>query len=80
MPEARLVIPDLAGKTLLVTGGSTGIGAAIARGFAGQGAKVAVGCHSSEAEAQAVVRGIHARAARRSSSGGMSRARRSATA
>ncbi len=57
-PGARLVIPDLAGKTLLVTGGSTGIGAAIARGFAGQGAKVAVGCHSSEAEAQALVRGI----------------------
>jgi len=26
--------------------------------FAGQGAKVAVGCHSSEAEAQALVRGI----------------------
>jgi 3-oxoacyl-[acyl-carrier protein] reductase len=37
MPEPRLVIPDLAGKVVLITGGSTGIGAAVARGFAGQG-------------------------------------------
>ncbi len=43
MPAARLVIPDLAGKAALVTGGSTGIGAAVTRGFAEQRAKVAVG-------------------------------------
>jgi len=52
MPAARLVSPDLAGKAALATGGSTGIGAAVARGFAEQGAKVAGGCHASEASAR----------------------------
>ncbi|PCJ84910.1 MAG: 3-oxoacyl-ACP reductase [Hyphomicrobiales bacterium] len=33
--------PDLAGKTVLVSGGGSGIGAAIVRGFAEQGAKTA---------------------------------------
>jgi 3-oxoacyl-[acyl-carrier protein] reductase len=51
MPPPRLVIPDLAGKAVLVTGGSTGIGAAVARGFAEQGAKIAIGYHASEAPA-----------------------------
>ena len=37
---AQLVVPDLAGKTVLITGASTGIGAALARGFAAQGARV----------------------------------------
>ncbi len=45
---------DLAGKTVLVTGASTGIGAAVAKGFAGCGAKVAIHCGSSLAEAEAV--------------------------
>src|SRR5271166_4425257 len=47
-----LVSPDLAGKAALATGGSTGIGAAVARGFAEQGAKVAGGCHASDASAR----------------------------
>lgn len=34
--------PDLAGKTVVVTGGSRGIGARTARAFAAQGAKVCV--------------------------------------
>ncbi len=45
---------DLAGKSVLVTGASTGIGAAVAKGFAGCGAKVAIHCGSSLSEAEAV--------------------------
>jgi glucose 1-dehydrogenase len=45
---------SLSGKTALVTGSSRGIGAAIARGLAQAGAKVAVHCASRRAEAQAV--------------------------
>ena len=60
MPPSRLVIPDLAGKAVLVTGGSTGIGAAVARGFAEQGARVAIGYHASEAPALAIKRVIEA--------------------
>lgn len=49
---------DLAGKRVLITGSSTGIGAAAARGFAEAGARVVVHGNSSKAEAQAVVDGI----------------------
>ena len=54
----KLVIPDLAGKSVLITGASTGIGAALARGFAQQGAKVGVNYHSSEEPAKALVKEI----------------------
>jgi len=60
MPTPRLVIPDLAGKAVLITGGSTGIGAAVARGFAGQGAKVAIGYHASEGLALALAKELKA--------------------
>ncbi len=53
-----LQIPDLAGKAVLITGAGTGIGAALARGFAAQGAKVIVHYHSSEGPARAVRDGI----------------------
>jgi NAD(P)-dependent dehydrogenase (short-subunit alcohol dehydrogenase family) len=37
---SELVIPDLVGKVVLITGGSTGTGAALAKAFAAQGATV----------------------------------------
>jgi len=53
-------ITDLEGKAVLVTGSSTGIGAAVAKGFAAQGARVVVHYNSSEQEAMAVVKEIQA--------------------
>ena len=37
MTASRLVIPDLAGKNVLITGGSTGIGAAVAEASPSRG-------------------------------------------
>lgn len=51
---------DLKGKAVLITGSSTGIGAAAARAFGRAGARVGVHCHSSEAQARAVVADIGA--------------------
>ena len=50
----ELAIPDLAGKAVLITGASTGIGAALARAFASQRARVGLHYNSSRAEAEAV--------------------------
>lgn len=49
-----LNIPDLKGKAVLVTGASTGIGAALAIAYAAQGAKVALHYNASKAAAEAV--------------------------
>ena len=58
MPFADLRIPDLAGKAVLITGASTGIGAALARSFASQGAKVGLHYHSSVDAAKEVAHEI----------------------
>ncbi len=55
---AQLSIPDLAGKVVLVTGGSTGIGAAAAAAFAANGASVMVHFNASRDAAEAVAAGI----------------------
>lgn len=56
----KLLIPDLAGKAVLVTGASTGIGAALARALGAQGAMVGVHYNSSAEAAQAVARDVQA--------------------
>jgi 3-oxoacyl-[acyl-carrier protein] reductase len=52
------ILDDLKGKRVLVTGGSTGIGAAVARAFGEHGASVAVHYNASKAEAEKVVADI----------------------
>lgn len=54
----ELKIPDLNGRAVLVTGASTGIGAAVAKALAAQGAKVAVHYNESAAAAEAVLADI----------------------
>ncbi|MGV8987936.1 MAG: SDR family NAD(P)-dependent oxidoreductase [Cypionkella sp.] len=53
-------IPDLEGKAVLITGASTGIGAALAREFAAQGALVGLHYNSSAEAAEAVAGEIEA--------------------
>ena len=60
-----IVIPDLRGKSVLITGASTGIGAAAARAFGRNGAKVAIGFNASRDEAERVAADVRAGAARR---------------
>lgn len=53
-------ITDLAGKAALVTGSSTGIGAAVARGYAAQGMRVAIHANANRARAETLAAEIRA--------------------
>lgn len=53
-------IDDLKDKCVLVTGGSSGIGAAVSRAFAAQGARLAVHWHANAGGAKAVADAIEA--------------------
>ncbi len=57
---STLTIPDLAGKSYLVTGASTGIGAAVARALGAQAARVAIHYNASGAEAEKVAAAVEA--------------------
>jgi len=54
MSFTGLAIPDLKGKSVLITGASTGIGAALVLGFAQVGSRVALHYNSSVDAAEAV--------------------------
>jgi 3-oxoacyl-[acyl-carrier protein] reductase len=58
MAEVAAIIPDLKGKAVLITGASTGIGAAAARAFGRNGARVAVNFNASREPAEAVAAAI----------------------
>src|SRR5664279_3029616 len=51
---ASVAYPSLAGRTVFVSGGASGIGAALVTRFAGQGCRVAF-CDIDDAAAQALV-------------------------
>jgi 3-oxoacyl-[acyl-carrier protein] reductase len=51
---------DLKGKVVLITGASTGIGAAAARAFAGEGSKVVIHFNASRGAAEAVAADVKA--------------------
>ena len=53
-----LRIDDLAGKSMLITGANSGIGAAVSRAFAGQGARLALHWNSNRAAAERVLEDV----------------------
>ncbi|MBD8065413.1 SDR family oxidoreductase [Devosia sp. PTR5] len=55
-----IVLPELKNKSVLITGASTGIGAALAKAFGAQGAMVGVHYNSSQGPAEAVAEAVEA--------------------
>ncbi|MSU88466.1 SDR family oxidoreductase [Rhodobacteraceae bacterium 2CG4] len=60
MSLAACRFPEFDGKSVFITGASTGIGAALARAFAAQGARVGVHYNASKDAAEALAREIGA--------------------
>lgn len=60
MTASPISIPELAGKAVLITGASTGIGAELAKAFAGQGVHVGVHYNSSSKAAEQLADTIRA--------------------
>lgn len=60
MSLKSIKLPELSGKSVLITGASTGIGAELARAFAAQGAKVGLHYNSSSDAAEALAKEIEA--------------------
>ena len=58
--QVDVIVPDLKDKVVLITGGSTGIGAAAARAYGRNGARVAVNFNASRKEAEGVAADIEA--------------------
>lgn len=58
MTSPTFNLPEFKGKSVLITGSSTGIGATLARAFAAQGAKVGIHYNSSREAAEAVAEEI----------------------
>ncbi|MEM1386374.1 MAG: SDR family oxidoreductase [Pseudomonadota bacterium] len=58
MSTQPMKLPEFAGKRILITGASTGIGAAVAKAFGAQGAQVGVHYNSSQDAAEAVLESI----------------------
>src|SRR5919112_1271086 len=56
--EPLAVVPDLKDRVVLITGASTGIGAAAARAFGRNGARVAINFRSNTVEAEAVAEAV----------------------
>jgi len=60
MSFSEIKLPEFAGKGVLITGASTGIGAELARAFAAQGAKVGLHYNSSKDAAETLAAEIRA--------------------
>lgn len=58
MSAAPFTLPELNGRSVLITGSSTGIGAALARAYAAQGAKVGIHYNASKDAAEALAADI----------------------